>query len=178
MTITALGDGRPLLPTAPDTVAILAFPDEATPQPSTAPGDGVLQKLARIGRYRRNPRSPAYMRQVVASMLPHARVIEVNSDGTLGPLGDARHIVLLWPDAIGYGWWGIERAISRQKAPGASVYALTGRRRAFRLTPGALFGLRLRRLIERLWIGEALMAVALLVSAPFLVVWDFARGHR
>ena len=178
MTITALADGRQLLPTTPDTVAILAFPDEATPSRSTASGEGVLQKLERIARYRRNPRSPAYMQQVVASMLPHARLIHVNSDGTSRDIGDARHIVLLWPDAIGYGWWGIERAIFRQKAPGASVYALTGRRRVFRLTLGTLFGLRLRRLVERLWIGEALMAVGLLVSAPFLVLWDFARGHQ
>lgn len=175
MTMTALVDGRQWLPTTPDTVAIMGFPDATTPQPSA---ESTLEKLSRVARYRRNPRSADYMRHMVASMLPNARLIELNQDGTPERIGDARHVVLLWPDAIGYGWRPIERAIFRQKAPGVTVYALTGRRRVFTLTPGTLFGLRLRRLVERLWIGEALLAAGLLISAPFLVLWDFARGHR
>lgn len=154
----------------PQTVAVLAFPD----QPATS---GLLAKFDKVARYRRNPRTPEYMRDLAGAMVPHATVIEAGS-GLAGALRNARHIVLLWPDAIGFGWAPLEREIFRSKPTGATVSALTGRRRRFQLTGPTLFGLRLRRLVERLWLGEAVMAVALLVSAPFLVVWDFARGHR
>ena len=176
MTRTDPTETRESLPSTPDTVAILAFPD-AEPHATPARA-GVLDKLARVARYKRNPRPPAYMRMLVASMLPHARIVEVERQVPPSRLAGARHIVLLWPDAIGYAWTPIERAIFRAKAPGAAVYALTGRRRTFRLTAGTLLGLRMRRVAERFWLGEALLAFSLLISAPFLVVWDFARGHR
>jgi hypothetical protein len=175
---THVNDGRELLPTSADTVAIMAFPDGANPPRAGSQGEGILTKLRRIGRYKRNPRSADYMRHVAASMLPTATLIEVGQAVPADALSHARHIVLLWPDAIGYGWAPLEREVVRRKRPDAAVYALTGRRRAFRLTAGTLFGLRLRRLAERLWLGEAVMAIGLLVSAPFLVMWDFAQGHR
>ena len=154
----------------PQTIAVLAFPD----QPATS---GLLLKFDKVARYRRNPRTPEYMRHLAAAAVPHATVIEVGS-GLADALRNARHIVLLWPDAIGFGWTPLERQIFRSKPAGATVSALSGRRRRFQLTGKTLFGLRVRRLVERLWLGEAVMAAALLVSAPFLVVWDFARGHR
>ena len=178
MTTTHPSNGRELLPTTPDTVAIMAFPDGSVQASQPAPAQGVFDKLERIARYKRNPRSPEYMRHVVASMLPHARVIETDRAISAAALAQAPHIVLLWADAIGHGWSPLERQVFKLKRPDASVYALNGRRRTFRLTAATLFGLRLRRLAERLWLGEAAMALALLVSAPFLVAWDFARGHR
>lgn len=177
MTTTHSSDGRELLPTTSDTVAIMAFPDGSAPTPPS-PGDSVLNKLNRIARYKRNPRPHEYMRQVVASLLPHARVIEIDRAIPAAAIAEAPHIVLLWPDAIGYGWAFLERQVFKLKRADASVHALNGRRRTFRLTAGTLFRLRVRRLAERLWLGEAAMALALLVAAPFLVVWDFARGHR
>ena len=166
-----------LLPATPDTVAIMAFPDEgANSRP--VPGEGLVSKLDRIARYKRNARSREYMRHVAASLLPHAEVVEVDGSVTPATFAAAAHIVLLWPDAIGYGWTALERQVLRFKRDDAPVYALTGRRRVFRLTRGTWWGLRLRRLAERLWLGEAVMAAGLLVSAPFLVMWDFARGHR
>lgn len=175
---TYVNDGRELLPTSPDTVAIMAFPDGALPPPAGAPGAGVLAKLHRIGRYKRNPRNADYMRHVAASMLPAATVVEVGQTLPADVLSHARNIVLLWPDAIGYGWAPLEREVVRRKRPDAALYAVNGRRRAFKLTTATWFGLRLRRLAERLWLGEAVMAIGLLVSAPFLVMWDFAQGHR
>src|SRR5687768_9656984 len=103
MTTTHPGDGRELLPTVADTVAIMAFPDGLVPTQPT-PGDGVFDKLNRIARYKRNPRSPEYMRHVVASLLPQARVIEAARAIPAAAIAQASHIVLLWPDAIGYGW--------------------------------------------------------------------------
>jgi hypothetical protein len=174
---THLGNGHELLPTTPDTLAIMAFPDAADlSREHTHPG--VLNKLARVARYRRNPRSREYMRHLAANLLPHATVMERN-DAMLGDaVARAPHIVLLWPDAIGYGWMPIEHDVFRLKRRDADVYAVSGRRRTFKLTAATLFGVRLRRFAERFWLGEAVMAAGLLVSAPFLVMWDFARGHR
>lgn len=156
--------------TTPHTVAVLAFPDHAA-------RSGLLAKIDKVARYRRNPRTQEYMRRLAGTMVPHATVIEASA-GLAGALSNARHIVLLWPDAIGFGWMPLEREIFRTKPAGATVSALTGRRRRFQLTAPTLLGVRLRRLVERLWIGEALMAAGLLIAAPFLVVWDFARGRR
>ena len=186
MNTTDVSDGRALLPITPDTLAIMAFPDgrpsgrglSRGPSAPLGTGEGVLQKLDRIARFKRNPRDPEYMRHVAASLLPHARVMEVDRAVPAPAIAQAPHIVLLWPDAIGYAWFPLEREVFRHKRRDAVVYAVNGRRRAFRLTPLTLLGLRLRRLAERLWLGEAVMAVGLLVSAPFLVMWDFARGHR
>ena len=175
--MTHVSDGYDALPATPDTVAVMAFPDGAmaSREPSA---EGLVAKLDRIARYKRNPRSPEYMRHVAAGMLPHATVIESHAATVGAAVAHAPQIVLLWPDAIGFGWTPIEREIFRHKRRDAQVYALTGRRRVFKLSAATLFGLRLRRLAERLWLGEAVMAVGLLVSAPFLVMWDLARGHR
>ena len=166
-----------MIPTA-DTVAILAFPDAPASGHGHSAQDGILGKLDRVARYKRNPRSPEYMRHLAASLLPTATVVEVGAALPRAAMSQARHVVLLWPDAIGYAWSGLEREVFKYKRRDANVYALSGRGRTIKLTTGALFGLRLRRLAERLWLGEAAMALGLLLSAPFLVMWDFARGHR
>ena len=175
---THLTDGYDFLPTAPGTVAIMAFPDGPVSPGGPSAAEGLAGKLDRVARYKRNPRGPEYMRHVAASMLPRATVVESHGSAVGAAVAQAPHIVLLWPDAIGYGWTPIEREVFKHKRRDAQVYAVTGRRRSFRLTPATLFGLRLRRFAERLWLGEAVMAAALLISSPFLVMWDFARGHR
>ncbi len=118
------------------------------------------------------------MRALAATAWPEAEIIEIDGAVPVERLGRASAIVLLWPDATGYGWTPIERAVFGAKRPDARVFALTGRRRTIELLPRTLLAFRVRRLVERLWVGEALLAAALLLSAPFLVVWDFARGHR
>lgn len=163
---------------ATDTIAILAFPDRPpVPSPGSALGR-LLVKLDKVARHRRNPRSPEYMRRLAASGLPDAEIVDVDGAIPRGRIAAARHIVLLWPDAIGYGWAPIERAVLRSKDPGATISALSGRRRTIGLNPGTLLAFRLRRAVERLWLGEAVFAAALLIQAPFLVLWDFARGRR
>ena len=159
-------------------IAILAFPDRphAAP-PASAPGR-LLATLDKVARYKRNPRTAAYMRALAETELPGAEVIEVDRTLPLARLAEADAIVLLWPDASGYGWTPLERGVFRTKRPGATVSALNGRRRRIELRPGTLLAYRVRRAIERLWLGEAVMAVALLLTAPFLVTWDLVRGHR
>src|SRR5512145_1195608 len=109
----------------PHTVAVLAFPDR--------PVLGPLAKFDKVARYKRNPRTPEYMRHLAKTVLPHAAVIEANPH-MAAALRHARHVVLLWPDAIGFGWAPLEREIFRAKPAGATVSALNGRRRRFQLT--------------------------------------------
>jgi hypothetical protein len=159
-------------------VALLAPPDRALQVPSDSPLRGGLAKIAKIMRYRRNPRTPEYMRNLVESTWPGVEVVEVDGGVPGGRLAKSDAIVLLWADAIGYGWAPVERAVFRARPRGGRVYALNGRKRTIELTPGTLLAYRLRRVVERLWIGEAVMAGALLLTAPVLVMWDFARGRR
>ena len=159
-------------------IAILAFPDRPDPAPPASAPGRLLAKLDKVARYKRNPRTAAYMRALAESELPGAEVIEVDGTLPLARLAGADAIVLLWPDAIGYGWTPLERAVFGAKRPNARVSALNGRRRRIELTRGALLAWRIRRAIERLWLGEVVMGSALLLTAPFLVTWDFLRGHR
>lgn len=118
------------------------------------------------------------MRAIAAASFPEADVIQLDDATLARRIAAARHVVLLWPDAIGYGWAPIERAVFRGKPPGAPVTVVTGRRRRLDLTTRTLLAFRLRRLAERFWLGEAAFAAVLLLSSPFLVVWDLARGRR
>ena len=158
-------------------IAILAFPDRPHPAPASAPGR-LLAKLDKVARYKRNPRTAAYMRALAETELPGVEVVEVDRTVPAARLATADDIVLLWPDATGFGWTPLERAVFAGKRPGARVSALNGRRRRIELSRGGLLRFRVRRAIERLWLGEAVMGGALLLSAPFLVTWDFLRGHR
>ncbi len=118
------------------------------------------------------------MRTLAETAWPEAEIIEIDDAVPIERIGRASAIVLLWPDATGYGWASIERAVFSAKRPDARVFALTGRTRTIELLPTTLLAFRVRRLVERLWVGEAVLGAALLLAAPFLVVWDFARGRR
>jgi hypothetical protein len=37
---------------------------------------------------------------------------------------------------------------------------------------------RLRRILERFWVGELAFTVAFVAVSPLLVGWDMIRGHR
>jgi hypothetical protein len=138
----------------------------------------LMAKIDKVTRYKRNPRTAEYMRALATNALPQAEIIEVNGPVPVARIAAARTIVLVWADATGYGWTPLERAVFAAKDRGATVYALTGRGRHIQLTPRALLAFRARRVVERLWLGEAVMVAALLLIAPFLVVWDFGRGRR
>ena len=90
----------------------------------------------------------------------------------------ANEIVLLWPDAIGHGWWPIERRVFAARGPATHVSVLNGRGRRFSATRTSLWAFRLRRAVERLWLGEVALTAALFLAAPLLVAWDAIRGHR
>jgi hypothetical protein len=164
--------------TAHETVAILSFPDSEQVAPRSSPLGRVTRAFENVARYRRNSRTPEYMRALVSGVFPGAELIEANGNALPQRIASANHIVLAWPDAIGHGWTPIERIVFRSKHPHASVSALSGRRRSVPLTRRTLLAFRLRRAAERLWVGEIAAAAALLLAAPFLVVWDLAKGRR
>lgn len=171
--------------------------DEAPPQPKSVVAvfyspdaapliSGLVGKLQRVARYRRNSRALEYMRILASSELgPGTEFVVLQSvaraahDLTAGRIQSADQIVLLWPDAIGYGWWPVERAVFAAKSGPAEVTVITGRQRQFRAsTQRALTPFRWRRVMERLWLGEIVFAATLLMSAPFLAAWDAVRGRR
>ena len=165
---------------APHVVAILAFPDRPAPSPPASAIGRILAKLDKVARYKRNPRSADQMRLLAASTVPAAEIIVVDDADAVpaARIAAADRVVLLWPDAIGYGWAPIERAVFRSAKREAIVTALTGRRRSVALTRRTLFAFRIRRLVERLWLGDIAAAAAMLLSAPALVMWDLAKGRR
>jgi O-antigen/teichoic acid export membrane protein len=177
-----------LSPTSQETaVALLAFPDRRPLPPGRTPFARAFHKLELGGRYRRNARSEAYMRDLAAEVLGrHVELLDAEAGLLHEPragasaerLTAASTIVLLWPDATGYGWRPIERRVLALRRRGARVFVLSGRRRHFELTPMTLTSFRARRLLERLWLGEMVLAAVLLLAAPVLVAWDFARGRR
>jgi hypothetical protein len=164
---------------APVVLVLLFFPDL-----NAGPATGVIAKLRRVERYKRNSRPPDYMRDLVRVMIQlRCELIEVPIGldpklvVTAERLEAVQEIVLLWPDAIGYGWRQIERTVFASKRPATRVSVLNGRRRRFPVTRRSLLTFRVRRAIERLWLGEIALAAGLLLTAPILVAWDAIRGR-
>ena len=161
----------------PSLVAVRYVPDR-----HAGAADCALAKLRRLERHKRNPRPAEYMRELARVTLgSRCEIIEVPPGGdpsamlTADRLAAAEEVVLLWPDAIGHGWWPVERAVFAARPRGARVTVLSGRRRRFTATAASLLPFRIRRAVERLWLGEIALAAGLLLAAPFLVAWDAMR---
>lgn len=158
-------------------LAVLAFPDLRPLNPTTAIGRAV-GKLVKVGRFKRNARTSEYMKSLAAEHLgPECEFVDAGP-GLPERLARASEVVLLWPDGNGYGWSPVERAVLGTKNSATRVFVLNGRRRYFELTPPVLRAFRTRRVLARFWIGEILIASALLLISPGLVAWDWARGRR
>jgi hypothetical protein len=128
---------------------------------------GLRRTYRRTLREKANPRPPEYMRALFAERHPDGEVVsEVPAD--------ASEIVLLYPDAIGLGFAGIERRLSRD----VSVGVLNGRRREFVLDRRTRTALLVRRVLERTMAGEAFALVVLALATPPLLLADLVRGRR
>jgi hypothetical protein len=144
------------------------------------------QALTPITAYRKvlwqksNPRSEQYMRDLFFERYPDGEFVVVqDGESVARRLAGARQIVLLYPDAIGLGFGGVETAALRVAArSGMRVRALNGRRREFELDGRALRALRLRRVLERYMLGELAITIGFIMATPFLVFADFVRGKR
>jgi hypothetical protein len=128
--------------------------------------------------FKANPRPAAYMRALLAEHWPQARLVDVRSEPHwAGALTGAERVVLLYPDAIGIGFGGIERRLLRLEPHGV-ITVLNGRRRVFELDRRVRRRLLLRRFLERSMLIECILGVGMLAATPFLVCLDLARGRR
>jgi ubiquinone/menaquinone biosynthesis C-methylase UbiE len=71
-------------------------------------------------------------------------------------------VVLLYPDAIGQGYQHIESLLADME----QVYVVNGRRRVFQLTPKTRRDLKVRRILEKFFVMEALTSLLF----PFFLI--------
>jgi hypothetical protein len=168
------------------TLAILYFPDEYSIR--RGPLKRGFDKLGAASHVRRDPRNRSYIETLVQERtkgntmqwleLPRQWWQGESAQKLEEACGTAEEIWLLWPDGNGYGWSKVERSVWKSKRPKVKLVVLNGRRRFFELTPKIRRMYQLRRILERLWVGEVGFTLVLLLIAPFLVGWDFARGRQ
>ncbi len=128
--------------------------------------------------YKANPRDSEYMKALVAEKYPAADWVDASLVADwVGQIALADRILLLYPDAIGLGMISLELKVRRVKKNWTDVVVLNGRRREFRLSSGAWFGLCLRRLFEWSMLPELIFLPLFVVVTPVLWVFDWARGR-
>lgn len=125
--------------------------------------------------FKANPRNAQYMHSLFRERHDGA-VVRTDVDGWRDAVRTADRVVLLYPDATGLGFRPLEREL-RDLSRG-DLSALNGRRREFGLDPKTLTALRVRRVLERSMIPEALALLALIFVTPVLLVIDLVRGRR
>jgi hypothetical protein len=142
----------------------------------------IVAKLANHVRNGRMLRGRQYMEGVATELFPDFQSEQMLSATVAGVLPNvnwqgAKEVVCVWPDANGMGWGPIERQIFRSAPTDTPVFAMNGRRRRWRLTPGTLIGLRWRRFLEKALVVELGFTLAFLFVTPLLVVYDRLRGR-
>lgn len=153
------------------------------PWPKTFDSTGSLRHRV-ASRFRKsifsraNPRSAEYMRALCEEQWAGAQIISADSATAQDSIRRADVIVILYPDAIGQGFASVESDVVRLKHNKAEIRVLNGRRRDFPLSPVTLRGLRLRRFLERIMLGEWLFLVLFLLTTPVLLLIDWATGRR
>jgi hypothetical protein len=89
----------------------------------------------------------------------------------------AERVVLLWPDASGIGWSRVEKAFFSRIDPRTKLVVLNGRRRLFELTRTRWYVWRLRRLLDKWFIGDAIAFFLILIVTPPLAAIDRLNGR-
>lgn len=131
--------------------------------------------------FKANPRSADYMRQLFAERHPGGEFIDANAvdaETLVARIGAAGEIVLLYPDAIGLGFGGIEKLVRRGSDPMAGVHVLNGRRREFVFSYNARRSLLKRRFLERTMLPELLTGLLMLMATPVLLTLDLLKGKK
>jgi len=140
---------------------------------------GLVSRLNGYLNAQRAPRSLDYMRSAMAAIWPEyqdVQVLAAPADLTALNLNSTHNLVLLWPDANGMGWAAMERQVRRCAPPECKVVILNGRKRTFDFGSAIHQKLRRRRVFEKSLLMNVLFGVLFLVSAPFLWIYDLARG--
>ena len=144
---------------------------------------GKIKSLFHMLELRRNPRTLAYMQALAKEAYPDCApndicALEEGDDLPDIDWNSIQEIVLLWPDANGTGWRGIERRVLGHRTATTTVTALTGRRRSFALNRWTLLSFRLRRLLEKTFAFELAFVLFFCVASSIVVPYDLLRGRR
>jgi hypothetical protein len=148
-------------------------------RPHSVLGRTIL-KLSNHVRNGQSIRSREYMETLAQSLFPEfqaSAMLTVEEDGFLPQIDWQRtsEVILLWPDANGMGWRGIENQVLRNAPSGARITAVNGRRRRLALTRGRLTGVRWKRFLEKTLAFELAFTVAFVLITPALILSDFVR---
>ena len=91
-------------------------------------------------------------------------------------LAGADTVILVYPDALGLGFGGLETRLRRGGAK--NIVVLTGRRRIFPLTSEAMRAFRWRRILARTRLVELAAAAAVIPIAVVLTCYDSLWKHH
>jgi hypothetical protein len=157
----------------PDTVGVLYIPPDYA-----KPKGGLLALWRRHLVANAGVRNRDYMDALFRSHFPRGTLLELdNRQVPTDVIDRAKTIVLLFPDAIGMDFGGIERVIA-SRCPWKRVLALNGRRRLFQLDARMRRRLALLRFLEALRIPEMIFLLVFLVATPALVLFDMMIRRR
>lgn len=85
-----------------------------------------------------------------------------------------RHVVLIYPDALGLGCENAEHRLLRDRD---RLLIINGRRRVFAVTPSFSYQMDLRRWLAEFRAVERLLAIAVRPVARVLAAWDWMHAR-
>jgi hypothetical protein len=125
------------------------------------------------------PRDESYMRHLFEQRYPDGSFLNAGVDGNWQTkIRDAEKIVLLFPDAIGFGFSRLEHEVRRLKSAAAEVRFLNGRTRTLQISASVRSQLRLRRLLVRFLVFEMLAIVPFFFATLLFAGSDRVRGRE
>lgn len=165
---------------------------------SWRPGDtgGLTARRRRLLEYRANPRSLEYMLEQASRFkkeyapeakadlyvteeisVPEKHLSEFRQIHTHFPHGpDFDTIVLLFPDAVGLGWGGLERSLL--SLAGRHYWVINGRRRVFRWDPKIRRILAGKRILYHLSFLEILLVFPVVILGAGYALKDRIIGKK
>lgn len=117
--------------------------------------------------------SPEFKDSVNKEQAPYFNEIFTTFDEIKNKQYDA--IVLLFSDAIGFGWEEMESKLSSLQSD--SIFVINGRRRIFKLDKESRRALRLRRSIARAWWLESIFGVFIIAASAVFWLHDLLFGY-
>lgn len=138
-----------------------------------------LAKYQRAVWFKANPRNESYMRSLFEEHYPEGAFINVDKEiDWVSQVKEADAVILLYPDAIGLGYSGVEKIVGHSRKSWASIRVLNGRKRDFLLNFPTRLGLKVRRMLEQSMLLEFTLLLPFIVMTPLLLAFDLIRGHR
>lgn len=129
--------------------------------------------------FKANPRNESYMRNLFKERYPDGAFINLDKEvDWVSHVKAADSVILLYPDAIGIGYSGVEKTVRNSRKRWAAIRVMNGRRRSFLLNFSTRLGLTLRRGLEQSMLLELTLLLPFVVMTPLLLALDSIRGHR